>query len=319
VNCTIFQSQTGYSNSTQILLGGPECFAIACEIFQHKMSDEGPTGCTGVLIKGAGNSAAEGCKLYGCHIANMSTGIAIAGNSHFTAITACEIDGPEGLTIVPSSATGYPIYGVFVTACKFGVKNYTPSTSGVIIDTAGGPDSNVEGIFLTNCLVYGYQNAGVQINQGQSISVIGGKYSSNGWDPASTIDGAGIAITGPCAQVRIVGADCSGTFDFLGATPPAQAYGISVASDATNVLVDDCDLTGNATAPLYVPTNGTDLRVTNSRGYNDQVLQLTASLPATGTRFNGTTYGYYGPSTVYIGAGANAVKMSNSGTPSTQL
>jgi len=139
--------------------------------------------------------------------------------------------------------------------------------------------------------------------------------SSNGQAPATASYGAGVAITGPCNQVRIVGADCSGVFDFLGSAV-LQPYGLSVASGVTNVVVDACDLSGNATYPLYAPPDGTDLRITNSRGYNDLVLELSSTLPLTGTRFNGTTYGYFGPSTFYVSPGASAIKVSNSGSGS---
>jgi hypothetical protein len=311
LNCTVFQSANGYSNSTQILLGGPECFVIACDIYQYPMSDEGggPTGCTGIEIRGPSNSTAQGCRVHGCHIANFYWGIWIKDNSKFIALTACEIDAAVALNILPG-ANGN-IYGVFVTACKFGMISYEPlaPTSGVFIDTAGGDNTNVEGIFIADCQAYGYGNAGMLIIRGQSIHVNGGKYSSNGTAPLAPIDGAGVAITGSCDQVRITGADCSGVFDFLAPSPPVQPYGVSVYDGASNVLVADCDLTGNATKPIYVPTSGTDVRVVNCVGYNDQGTLLSAPIPS-GTFYNYTFNGYYGPITFYVSGGVSSNRVT---------
>ena len=230
-----------------------------------------------------------------------------------TRISNCKVDALAGLTIAPANE-GEEIYGVSVTACSFGmIENTTTSspTWGISIDTAGGSNTKVEGICIADCLVYGYQDAGLQINQGQSISVIGGKYSSNGQNPSSLELGAGIAIIGPCADVRIVGADCSGVFDFWptvqgspGAPAVTQPYGISVVSGVTDVTVSGCSLTNYATAPLYVPTNGTDLRVTNCMGYNDVETHVTATAPASGVPFSSASYGYYGPVTFYVYGGS---------------
>jgi hypothetical protein len=224
VCCTIFQ--TGYPGSTQVWLSGPECFTIDCNIYQTPMpTHDGPTGCTGILV---GNGAVA-CQISGCHLADFSTGITIGGGDYaqFTKISDCEINCATALNIVPPTNAGL-IYGVYVSDCSFAmIQGYTaPSpTSGAYIDTNGGGNTNVEGIFFVNCLAYGYQNAGLQVDRGQAVTVIGGKYSSNGTGPASTGDGAGIAITGTCNQVRIVGADCSGVFDFWGTTQP---YGVAV-------------------------------------------------------------------------------------------
>lgn len=276
------------------------------------MSMGGPTGCTGVAVQ----SGADGCRIDGCHISDCYTGVAVA-NSKFTSIIDTKINAAAALTIVPLSSTGN-IYGVYATACTFGMlSGYTPltPTSGVLIDTNGGPNSNVEGIFLTNCLAYGYENAGLLINAGKSISVIGGKYSSNGSNPGTPISGAGIAIVGSCAQVRIVGADCSGVFDFVGTTH--QPYGITVENGVTSVAIAACDLTNNATAALYVSASGTDLRVTDCIGYNDQatVLQSGTSFPSTiknSVSWTNAANGWYGPIAFYVkGAGQVTIDGTN--------
>jgi hypothetical protein len=313
IGCTVSQDLNGYSSSTQVLLSGPEAFVLYSDLYQKPMTEGGPTGNTGIAVQ----NSAEGCRIYGCHISDFYTGISVAQGSVFTYITDCEVDAAAGLTIGPADNTG-KIYGVFVTACKFGmIKGYTPftPTSGILINDAGGQNPNIEGIFIADCLVYGFPNAGLQIIAGQSITVVGGKYSSNGQAPLLPIDGAGIAITGSPAQVRIVGADCSGLFDFwIGTTQP---YGVSV-SLGTNLSINGCDLTNNATAALYVPSNGTDLRVTNCLGYNDQGTIVTATAPANNANFNGGTLGYYGPVTFYtIGtlmAPISAIKIQGNTT-----
>jgi hypothetical protein len=253
VGCTVYQNE--YSSATQVLLSGPECFVLYSELYQ---TPGGPTGNTGITVQ----SGAEGCRIYGCHVSDFNTGISVAQGSKFTYITDCEVDAFQGLTVLPND--GGQIYGVFVTACKFAMIENTATSSltwGIYIDTAGGLNTNVEGISIADCLVFGYQDAGLQINKGQSISVIGGKYSSNGQSPGSTELGAGIAIAGTCADVRIVGADCSGVFNFWptvqnpspGSPPVTQPYGISVVSGVTAVCVADCNLMNNETAALYVP------------------------------------------------------------------
>jgi hypothetical protein len=124
---------------------------------------------------------------------------------------------------------------------------------------------------------FDYQARVATFSSNTSISVIGGKYSSNGQNPSSTGLGAGIAITGPCADVRIVGVDCSGVFDFWptvqgspGSPAVTQPYGISVVSGVTAICVADCNLMNNESAALYVSTPGTDLRVNDCAGYNGQ-------------------------------------------------
>jgi hypothetical protein len=300
VGCTV--SQNDYSNAAQVLLSGPECFVLYSELYQTNTS---LTGTTGITVQGA----AEGCRIYGCHISDFYTGISVAQGAVFTYITDCEVDAFQGLTIAPA-VDGGQIYGVFVTACKFAMIENTAASSatwGIYIDTAGGINTYVEGICIADCLVFGYQNAGLQINRGQSISVTGGKYSSNGQSSLTVELAAGIAITGPCADVRIVGADCSGVFNFWpnvqnpspGSPPVTQPYGISVVSGVTAVCVADCNLMNNETAALYVPTAGTDLRVNDCAGYNDQRTSLNDELAPESEvgAFNCTTP-YYGPSVV---------------------
>lgn len=299
IHCSILLGTSTYTGTTQVYLAGPEAFAEGCEFH----TGAGPQGCTAIKV----GSGAVNCRIEGCHITGFSTGIAVGTGATLTHISNCKVDALAGLTIAPASK-GDTIYGVQVTACSFGMLEETATSSptwGISIDTTGGSNTKVEGICIDNCIVYGYQDAGLKINQGQSISVIGGKYSSNGQKPSSPALGAGIAITGPCADVRIVGADCSGVFDFWptvqmspGAAPVAQPYGITVVSGVSAVIVNSCNLTNSGTAALSVRTAGTDLRVTDCAGYNDQLTPLNDQQAPQGVSASTCTTPYYGPSVI---------------------
>jgi hypothetical protein len=263
---------------------------------------------------------AEGCRIVGCHISDFYEGISVTNNTVKTNITDCEIDGAIGIGVASQGTT----YGVYVSNCSIGmIENYTPPggpTSGVYIDTEGQPSTNIEGIMLVNCIVFGYENAGLHVNSGQAITVIGGKYSSNGVNPESSAYGAGIAITGG-TNIRIIGADCSGNFQFWNTTP--QPYGVAVSGGASYVLVSSCDLTANGTGPLYVSSPGTPLEVIGCMGYNDlgTVLQNTTSgIPSTiknTSSWPNATGGWFGPIAFYVtGAGHVTIDSNDTGLSS---
>ena len=304
INCWV--NQTKYGSSTQITLNGPECFVINCNIaLSATLSD-----CTGIAIMGS--SLAVGCQIYGCHISAFSTGISI-DSGHDIYITDCQIDDDEIGLIIQPAGTG-KTYGVYVSSTTFQAPTSPQvQASGVVIDTNG--TGVIEGVFLRDCMSYGFENAGVNIVSGKAITISGGKYSSNGSSPLTPSLGAGIAVTGAASQVRIIGADCSGVYDFVGTTQP---YGVAVSGSPSNVLVTGCDLTANQTGPLYASSPGT-LEVTNCMGYNDQgtVLQSTPPQPS-GTFYNHSSWpnvaqGWYGPVTFYV-KGAGAVTIDSNDT-----
>ncbi|MGA8661477.1 MAG: hypothetical protein WB644_04150, partial [Candidatus Cybelea sp.] len=215
INCWV--NQTKYGSSTQITLNGPECFVINCNIaLSATLSD-----CTGIAIMGS--SLAVGCQIYGCHISAFSTGISI-DSGHDIYITDCQIDDDEIGLIIQPAGTG-KTYGVYVSSTTFQAPTSPQvQASGVVIDTNG--TGVIEGVFLRDCMSYGFENAGVNIVSGKAITISGGKYSSNGSSPLTPSLGAGIAVTGAASQVRIIGADCSGVYDFVGTTQP---YGVAVS------------------------------------------------------------------------------------------
>jgi hypothetical protein len=250
VGCSIFQSN--YNNSTQVLLSGAEDFVINCELSQMPMSGSepggGPTGCTGIAV----GSAATGCKISGCHISDFYTGILIGGgHTEDTWITDCRIDAAIALSLAPSGGT---IYGVYASACTFAmIENYTasPATSGVLINAGTG---SIASVVITGCIAYGFENAGIEIDSGQNIVIVGGQYSSNGQIPSESYLGAGIAIAGG-QEVTISGADCSGVNEFWQAKfsgAPAQPYAIAVSGLVSDVTVTGCHLPYNATGGVLV-------------------------------------------------------------------
>ena len=146
-----------------------------------------------------------------------------------------------------------------------------------------------------------WAGSGMVIEGGQDITVTGGRFGSNG--TASLLaHPAGITVTGPAVRLSVIGSDCSGLVPPYPAQPSSvvQPYGISVTGTVVGMVVRDCNLQGNATAPVYVSTNGTDLAITNCLGYNDQNTVITSS-PFTSSD-HAANHGYYGPSVVLFHA-----------------
>lgn len=130
--------------------------------------------------------------------------------------------------------------------------------------------------------------------------------------------------------------DCSGENAFWSEQTGAvlQPYGISIAGDASDVLIVGCNLTDNSENGLYLlglgveipgnvyirdcnasgysgwstalnlPSGARSVQVTNCAGYNDQspaFITSPSSGPPTGPFYN-YTYGYFGPVSFYVGA-----------------
>jgi hypothetical protein len=77
-----------------------------------------------------------------------------------------------------------------------------------------------------------------------------------------------------------------------------------------------CNLTNTKTGALYAPTAGTDLRMTDCAGYNDQATTVLSGSPPA-HEFDNVSLGYYGPIQVNIwGAGVTSIKL---GTVTTSL
>jgi hypothetical protein len=331
LDCRVFYDVRGTDdteNATMVSMSEANDFVTLCYIYQKSVHKGGPAGCVAIQIGSASEPRVDNT-----NIVDFDTGLMIVGNggspgrlTHgFFSNLACECN-QYGAYIQPSGI-GATIYELLFDGCIFErtqfATEYTVPPTGIYIDVyrSGaevGPTDYVSDINFTNCISHDWAGPGMQINGGQDITVTGGRYGQNATDDSMTTSGA-IAVTGPAVRVTVVGADCSGVIPPNPAQPPAenpQPYSISVTGAVTGVQVQACNLTNNGTGALYAPTDATDLRVIDCRGYNDQVKQLIATVPTTGTRFNGGTYGYFGPSTFYITGTAGsitAIKVSYSG------
>lgn len=153
----------------------------------------------------------------------------------------------------------------------------------------------------------------------QNIEVLGGMYSGNNLGSGS--DPYGVAVYGPASAVRVIGVSCVGGYEFIQhdrkSASPQQDVGIYVGGGTTNVVIEGCDVTGNATngilvdgstsavtnifirdcnesgyssysTAIYVDGTGTNVstvQITDCAGYNDQAptLHSPAVVPPTGT------------------------------------
>jgi hypothetical protein len=316
LECGVFDSTIVYNNwgfadksdaPGLLFLGGAENYVLNCIISQTP----GVENVVGIIVSPAGGAIF----ITNCHISDFTIGIWIqAGGTNLARVfgsnVICE-SLTSSLYIVPIVDTAQ-IYQVYFSDCSFGAANDSADTSsaGVIIDTDGGGDSQVSDIFLNNCMCYGWSAAGVIINKGQNIVITGGRYGSNKY--MST--GAGISITGTAANVTVNGADLT---PVVAGGFPTQPFALSVTAAVNGLYVHGCNMTGypSSTGPVFASSAGSQIEITNCPGYNDQTVEVTASAPASGARFNGTTYGYYGPTTFYIiGTGITAIKVASSPT-----
>jgi hypothetical protein len=322
------------NDQTMVSLNGSENFVINCVIYQPGSGDETspPTGCTAIEL--ASNTATRWVS--DTHIAEFAVGIFIHKMVDDISCTGVRINALQNAVLIKPDTSDDQLYGIHFTNCTFIAlpQEGTDQSSGVQIGTTGGIYANVAGIYFSNCAAYGWPNAGIEIDSGQNIVITGGQYSSNGQNPSSGYLGAGIAVAG-AAEVTISGVDCSGVNPFwpaiVGGSPPAQPCGIAVnnnSGDISNVVIDGCNLTGNANSAVIVAqlvgftldyvlvSNGnangyssystavdvsgavSNVRVTNCAGYNDRGAKFTPTVP-TGAFYN-TTFGYYGPIAFYV-------------------
>jgi hypothetical protein len=295
--------------------GAAGCFVDLCYFYQTQINSSGPTGCTAILVNGTSEP-----RVTNTNIAEFDYGITIQGNGGspgnlvhaLFSNLACEC-ATTAVTIIPGDSD-HQVCEVFFTGCVFERAHHsTNSTPGVLINVyEDGDSSTVSDIFFENCMSHDWAGPGVQIAGGQDISIIGGRYGQNATAASATTSGA-IAVTGAAVRVRVVGANCTALIPAYKSQPTAdnaQPYSISVTGAVTGMQVEACDLTANAAGALYVPTDGTDLRVTDCVGYNDQTTIVTSASPS--TPFSGSGYGYYGPVTFYA-TGSSLLTLSIGG------
>jgi hypothetical protein len=175
----------------------------------------------------------------------------------------------------------------------------------VLIDPGGYGNSLLSDITLTGCTVYNMGTAlagqhGLEIVGGTNIKIIGGTYSNN-----SPSGGAGIAITGACGDVQIIGANLQPSYNngTMGSVTQSQNFGLLVsANPAGTVLVSGCDMRGyTVTGSAPVSTSGvtSGLYIYDCLGYNDQSTPLDGpTAPTSPTNAATCSTPYFGASII---------------------
>jgi hypothetical protein len=352
--CTIrYDLKTGgeepapVGSKTMVYLNGSDDFVTGCAIGQEPENSTGPSGCTGIAISSNNNARF----ITDTHFADFATGMTITEGVNEVYCSGVLIEAQGTALIIRPTGNSGTILDLHFTNCTFAasLKGNAGGTSGVIISTNGNTPINVAGIYFSNCSVFGFGNAGIEIDSGQNIVITGGQYSSNGQSPTESYNAAGIAVLGG-NDITITGVDCSGVnggWSLAVPLAPAQPYGICVAGVVSDASIVGCNLTGNGTNGLYllelaaatpgkvyvrdcdatgysawnvalnIASTATSVQVTNCPGYNDSLtVAVTTSTPPTTAVFHASDHGYYGPATFCIAVNTmvTAVKINGVAT-----
>jgi hypothetical protein len=314
--CTIFYHKGMPPNAVAVTIASSQCAVIGPgELEQDSPgAKNGPASCTCISIQ----DGADHALVTDTHISDWSYGIDFSkgGGSTNTQIRNCESQSYiTAINIVNSD--GVAISGVKVTSCMLSRSNDSymseMATPVVRIDPGSHGNDAISDVTLLDCTVYMMGNAnysymagqhGLEIMGGTNIKVLGGTYSNN--NPAS---GAGIAITGTCGDVQIIGANLQPSYanGTSGSTTQCQAYGLLVTSNPApnmTILVRDCDMRGYdpmlpcGTSPVYTSDVTRGLYVYDCLGYNDQNAPLTATSLTSPSMAATCSTPYFGPSII---------------------
>lgn len=316
--CTIYydgMSGTATAPVKAIVIAGAQCEVTGPgEIFQQPRKSDGtggPAYCTAISIEGA-----EYTVVADVHLSEWNIGVdfAQAVGAQQTNVRNCEIQSwQSALNIqLPGHVAG-STFAIKVASCLLAKTDVSTDLAAVVlIDPQGNANSQLNDITLLDCTVINPAPSntaaqhGLQIAGGTNIKVIGGTYSNN-----SQVGGAGIAITGACGDVQIIGANLQPSYPWAGTTMGPvlnnQQYGLLVTAAPTGtVYVADCDLTGyTSTIPPQQAVSVTvaltrGLFIYNCPGYNDQGTSLNRNIPPTATTNNAATCTtpYFGPSVI---------------------
>lgn len=304
--CTIYYA-SGPKDTKAVILAGLHCGVRGPgAIFQLGVNQNGKKGCTGISVE----STADHAVIKEIHLSDWSIGVDFQYSSGVSAteLTNCEIQClVTALNISLENGSG-PTTGVKVTSCLLAKSNYSSEydpTGGavVLIDPSGKDYDLLSDITLLDCTVVNLDSTadffvpqhGLEIAGGTNIKVIGGTYSNNGVN-----GGAGIAITGPCGDIEIVGVNLNPSYPPAGLSANDQQYGVYISSTSTGViLISACDLTGGYAAgdAINVAVPPSKLLVYNCPGYNDLNTPLNSGgSPTTPTSASNCSTPYYGPS-----------------------
>lgn len=309
--CTIhYDRQNG---ATAVYISNSQCAALGpCEFSQQPINKGGPKCCTCFAIMGG----ADHTVIADIHISDWTTGIDFSrgGGAANTHIRNCEIQSwITALKVVVRD--GAPIQGLKVTSTTLARTDYSADSQDpspvVQLDPGTFGNSALSDITLLNCTVFNMGDAssqymsgqhGLEIVGGTNIKIIGGTYSNNAPYPNQ---GAGIAITGACGDVQIIGANLQPKYEIntQNSTAQDQQFGLLVtANPAGVVLVSGCDMSGYTSPGSAVFISGvtSNLFIYDCLGYNDQNTNLTATTSQLtgGVSASSCNTPYYGPSII---------------------
>jgi hypothetical protein len=325
--CMLEQCTINYAgpinDASAIIVAGAQCGVYGpADIDQHPQNMGGPTGCNAISIRGA-----EHTVIANVHLSDWNIGVdfsAVAG-AQDTELRTCEIQSfQSALNItLPEMVSGITA-GIKVMSCTLAKSTNSDATDPVVnIDPlldSGNENSQLADITLLDCTVFNFALSntaaqhGLSIAGGTNIKIIGGTYSNN-----SSEGGAGIAITGACGDVQIIGANLQPSYPWAATMPASlnyQQYGLLVtAAPSGTVYVSGCDMTGytgtgQQAVNVAVPIDQ-GLYINDCPGYNDAPTPtLNRGIPPT-SPLNAATCStpYFGPS-VFIFSNATPVSLT---------
>ena len=314
LECTISYNKDGPSGGTAVTIGqgglAQDVHVAACTLFSEDPgSPPQPKGGLGLSVLSASRLVVANTRIEGfeqgvvINPAEASVQSVYFSNLNIYTVSTEPTIG-AAVSITPESSS--TVSEVVFVGCDIGPGESTGTLyegAGIHIDQGSG---SVDQVRFVSCYSCAWLGPGLQIDAATNVEVVGGYYSCNGIQteslPSPLQAGIAIAINGNSVSgVRIVGAGCNNSVYRVGTgkgwLEATQKYGIALGAAASNVVVRDCDLTGNEAAALSIVT-GAGVQVTDCAGYNDQATPLPS--PSLGTSFSAETLGYYGPMSFYV-------------------
>ncbi len=314
ISCTLEQCTIDYNvlasqgpnNTKAVILAHEQDGVIGPGQFsQTSPANGGATGCTCISIESAEHPIVSAMQ-----ILEWTTGVDFsqADGTRFAHITNCEIEcWQTAVNIQLPAAASNTVAGIKVTSCVLTKAEDSTDVGPIVrIDTNGNSNPLLlNDIALLDCTVYNMALApllstqhGLLIAGGSNIKIIGGTYSNNG-----PYGGAGIAITGACEDVQIIGANLQPSYP--GApNVNSQKYALLVSGSPTGaVIVSGCDMTGYTLSPVSVTAIQTKLLISDCPGYNDQNTSIQSTPPTSVSGVSASSPGvggtpYFGPSLI---------------------
>jgi parallel beta-helix repeat protein len=200
-------------------------------------------------------------------IESFLLGILLGGGNTGTAIAATFTNArvatmPTGLNVKLQPGS----YDAKFIGCHFQTSETTPfEAQCIVIDPGTSGNNSIDTVIFNTCSSRASQDYGLEIRGGQNIQIIGGTFSGNNPQNASS---AGIAVTGPALRVQMDGVNCTPIADPTGKAFGPQAYGIYILN-GSDIQITNANCSGNGTsaktgAGIYI--NGTGVSGIQIRG-----------------------------------------------------